>query len=161
MSFDIRYSELDDLAFLERLFSDPHSCDDFPFGPEEKDEALKNWIGFSRFKASLTGTIEGVPCAVGTLFLMPYKKVAHQASLYLIVDPAHRRKGMGTSMVRNLGHLAKTRFRLECLNVEFFEPSHLMPLLQKLNFSPVFRQENFVKLDGTRRPRVVMEQWFK
>jgi putative acetyltransferase len=156
VSFDIRYSEMDDLAFLERVFADPKACDDFPFGPLEKDEALKNWVGFSRFKASLTGTKEGVPCAIGTLFLMPYRKVAHQASFYLIVDPKCRREGIGTSMVRNLAHLAKTRFRLECLNVEFYPPSHLEPLLKKLNFNEVYDQENFVQ---PGRPRVVMEQW--
>lgn len=158
-SFDIRYSEMSDLSFLQRVFEVPKACDDFPFGPEEKDEALKNWIGFSRFKASLTGIMNDTPCAIGTLFLMPYKKVAHQASFYLIVDPDYRRQGIGTSLVRNLAHLAKTRFRLECINVEFFEPSHLIPLLQKLHFASVFRQENYVKTDGERRPRIVMEQW--
>ena len=69
--FDIRYTELGDLSSLSEWFSLPNACDDFPFGPEEKEEALKNWIGFSKFKASLTGTISNVPCAVGTLFLMP------------------------------------------------------------------------------------------
>src|SRR3990167_1597264 len=100
--YDIRFSELDDLAALTQWFSQPNACDDFPFDSEEKEDALKNWIGFSKFKASLTGTIEGTPCSIGTLFLMPYKKVAHHCSFYLIVDPLHRRRGIGTSMIRNL-----------------------------------------------------------
>ena len=158
--YDIRYSENGDLAYLEQWFADPAICDNFPFGFEERTEALKNWIGFSRFKASLTATIQDVPCAIGTLFLMPYKKVAHHCSFYLIVDPEHRRKGIGTSMVRNLIHLAKTRFRLESIHVEIYEPSHLLSILQKLQFEPFARQENYVKIGDCSRERSLLEHFF-
>ena len=114
--YDIRFSELDDGAYLSSWLSFPDACDDFPFTFEEKDDAVKNWIGFSKYNASLTATLNGIPVAVGTLFLMPYRKVAHHCSFYLIVDPEHRRKGIGTSMVRNLLNLAKTRFRLESMS---------------------------------------------
>lgn len=158
--FDIRFSELGDIAFLNRCFADERACDDFPFGTNEMEEALKNWIGFSKYKASLTGTLQNVPCVIGTLFLMPYKKVAHHCSFYLIVDPDHRRKGIGIAMVRNLLHLAKTRFRLESVHVELYEPSALAPLLQKLDFVEFARQENFVHIDGCPRPRILMEHFF-
>ena len=158
--FDIRFSEAADLAFLNKCFALEGACDDFPFGPAEMEEALKNWIGFSKFKASLTGTLQNVPCAIGTLFLMPYKKVAHHCSFYLIVDPDVRRKGIGGDMLRNLLNLAKTRFRLESVHAEIFEPSLLTPLLRKLNFIEFARQENFVHVDGSKRPRVLMEHFF-
>jgi putative acetyltransferase len=158
--YDIRYSEINDLSHLERWFLDEASCDDFPFGFNERTDALKNWIGFSRFKASLTGTIGEVPCAIGTLFLMPYKKVAHHCSFYLIVDPEHRRKGVGTSMVRNLLHLAKTRFCFESVHVEIYEPSKLLSILQKLQFERFARQENYVKIEGCGRPRLLLEHFF-
>jgi GNAT superfamily N-acetyltransferase len=157
---EIRFSEPDDLAFLNKCFADEGVCDDFPFGIPEMEDALKNWIGFAKFKASLTGTLQNVPCAIGTLFLMPYKKVAHHCSFYLIVDPEHRRKGIGITMVRNLLHLAKTRFRLESVHVELYEPSPLFPLLQKLEFVEFARQENFVHIDGCHRPRILMEHFF-
>ncbi len=157
--FDIRFTEATDLAFLERCFSVAGATDDFPFGPGEMEEAIKNWIGFSKFKASLTATLQNIPCAIGTLFLMPYKKVAHHCSFYIIVDPEYRRKGIGTDMIRNLLHLAKTRFRLESVHAELYEPSLLTPLLQKLNFIEFARQENFVHIDGCKRPRVLMEHF--
>lgn len=158
--FDIRFSALEDLSSLNEWFSDPASCDDYPFGFNEREEALKNWIGFSKFKASLTGTIKNRPCAIGTLFLMPYRKVAHHCSFYLIVDPAERRKGIGTSMVRNLLHLAKNRFRLESVHAEIYEPSALLPILEKLNFGLFARQDNFVKLNGCSRARLLLEHFF-
>jgi RimJ/RimL family protein N-acetyltransferase len=159
-SFDIRYSELDDLAALQQWFSDPAACDDYPFDFDEKEDALKNWIGFSRFKASLTGLLEGKPCAIATLFLMPYKKVAHHCGIYLIVDPEHRRKGIGSSMLRNILHLGKTRFALESLHVEVYEPSLFLPLLEKAGFQLFAKQSNYIKVDGCARPRLLMEHFF-
>lgn len=159
--FDIRYSEASDLPFLENWFSDPKEREPFPFETDgETGDALKNWIGFAKYKASLTGTVAGAPCAVGTLFLMPYRKVAHHAGFYLVVDPDFRRRGIGASMVRNLMHLAKTRFRLEGLHAEIFEPNGLISVLARLGFETYARQENFVRIDGRRHPRRLMEVFF-
>ncbi len=155
--YDIRFSSLEDLPYLEKWFEEPDICDQFPFGKKELPDALKNWIGFSKYKASLTGIIDDAPCAIGTLFLMPYRKVAHHCSFYLIVDPLHRKKGIGTSMVRNLLNLAKTRFRLEALHTELYEPSPMMPVLLRLGFQELFRQENFVKIGDSLRSRIVLE----
>ena len=158
---DIRYSEMSDLQFLEKWFSDPAACDHFPFSFEERGDVLKNWIGFSKYKASLTATIEGVPCAIGTHFLMPYKKVAHHSSFQLFVDPKYRRQGIGLSMVRNLIHLAKNQFRLEIVHVELYEKMQMFPLLQKLNFQQFAEQENYIKIDGRGKSRILMEHHIK
>lgn len=152
---DIRYSEMEDLVFLKEWFMDPVASEGFPFGFEEREEALANWIGFSKYRASLTATLEERPVAIGTLFLMPYRKVAHHASMYLIVAPAERGLGIGTSLVRNLLHLAKSRFSLEALHAELFEPSALQSILEKLSFVPFARQENYVHLHGVQRARVI------
>jgi RimJ/RimL family protein N-acetyltransferase len=158
--FDIRYSTLDDLSFLELWFSKEKERDPFPFeGDYETQEALKNWIGFAKFHASLTGTWSEVPCAIGTLFLMPYRKVSHHCSFYLMVEEKHRRKGIGTCMVRNLLNLAKKRFSLEGLHVEFYEPNvPMQALLEQLNFAIFARQEHFCKLGAAMHSRVLMER---
>ena len=159
--FDIRFSELDDAAYLSSWLTYPDACDDFPFNFEEMPDAVRNWIGYSRFKACLTGTIDNEPCAVGALFLMPYKKVSHHASFYLIVDPNHRRKGIGTSMVRNLLHLAKNRFKLESVHAEMYLPSQLESILDRLKFEFVAKQEDFTKLpNGKFHSRLIVEHFF-
>ncbi len=155
--FDIRFSEERDLDFLTRYFADPAACDDFPFSPDEAADVLKNWIGFSKFKASLTGLINDEPCAIATLFLMPYRKVAHHASFFVAVDPAHRNQGIGTSMIRNIMNLAKNRFRLESVNVEIYEPSLLLPIVEKLGFLPFAKQPDFVRMENVHRPRILLE----
>ena len=159
--FDIRFTLPEDLAYLRTWFSNEAVCNDYPFSPTEKEDALKNWIGFSRFKASLTGTMNDVPCAIGTLFLMPYRKVAHHCSFYLIVQEEHRRKGIGASMVKNLLHLAKTRFRLESVHVEVYEPAPILPLLEQFQFQIYARQERYLKMsDGKERARILLEHFF-
>lgn len=156
--YDIRFSEEKDLKFLQKYFEDPVSLEPFAFGEKEKEVSLKNWIGFAKFKASLTAVIEEKPCALGTLFLMPYKKVAHQCSFYLIVDPKHRRQGIGTSMVRNLVHLAKNRFRLEMIHIEVYEPNPIVQLLEKQGFSQIVRQENFLRTLQGDKARLILEK---
>ena len=158
--FDIRYTEETDYLFLENLFLDEMSFDPFPFEFEQKDQALKNWIGYSKYKASLTGTLQNIPCAIGTLFLMPYKKVAHHCSFYLIVDPSYRNQGIGTSMVKNLLHLARERFKLESMHVEIYEPNPLMSIVKKLNFEEFARQDGFLKIGTCTKPRVLLEHFF-
>ncbi|MEN9654644.1 MAG: hypothetical protein RL235_756 [Chlamydiota bacterium] len=158
--FDIRYSESQDLEPLLQWFSDPTSADAYPFDYEEREWSLKNWIGFAKFKASLTATVNNVPCAIGTLFLMPYRKVAHHCGFFLIVDPAFRRRGIGTSMMRNLEHLAKTKFRLESLHADLYEPSLLLPILLKLGYEVLAKQEDFVVINGVGCARILVEHRF-
>lgn len=160
VGFDIRYTEEADYPFLENLFLDEVSFDPFPFEFAQKEQALKNWIGYSKYKASLTGTIENEPCAIGTLFLMPYKKVAHHCSFYLIVDPTYRNQGIGMAMVRNLLHLAKSRFRLESVHVEIYEPNPLLSIVKKLGFEEFARQDGFLKIASCTKPRVLLEHFF-
>lgn len=160
LDFDIRYSTMEDLDYLKKWLEKKEEVENFPFNDQEKGVALKNWIGFSKYKASLTAVVDGVPSAVGTLFLMPYRKVAHHCSFYLIVDPKYRLRGIGTSMVKNLLHLAKTQFRLENVHVEVFSGTKLIPILQKEGFKEIVRQDNFMKVGGKSKARLIWEHSF-
>jgi putative acetyltransferase len=160
-ALDIRYSQIEDGPLLQEWISDPETLVWFPVStPIEIEGFSKNWIGFSRFRSSLTATIEGKPVAVGTLFLLPYKKVAHQCSLYLVVAPERRRKGVGTSMVKNLLNLAENYFRFESVSADIFEGCPLLGILKKFSFEQIDYQERYVKDGEKYLARILLERIF-
>lgn len=157
--YDIRYSKPTDLPYLKRWVSDHDSAKWYPVSSEKDiDDMTKNWIGFSRFGASLTADYRGSPVGIATLFLMPYRKLIHHCLLYFIVDPNHRRRGIGTSIVRNANHLGKTYFRFEKIHLETYEGCPGIFILKKLRYKEIFRQQHFVReKDGIYLDRIVME----
>ena len=156
--YDIRYTYITDTVYLKKWLALPGMLHWFPMSEDkEVEDAVQCWMGFCRYSASLTATIDRVPCAMGTLFLMPYRKVAHHCIFKVIVDPQHQRKGIGTSLVKNLKHLAKNYFRLELIHIEVFEGNPLIPILHKCDFKEFARQERYVKEDGKYFARVLLE----
>lgn len=158
MEHDIRYSLMTDISYLREWMGAPGVLEFFPMKTEKEiEDAIQCWISFCRFSSSLTATVQGVPVAIGTLFLMPYQKVSHHCLFKIIVDPKWQRKGIGASMVKNLKHLAKTYFRLEMLNIEVYEGNPLIEILARQGFYEVFRQPHFVKDEGAYKARIFME----
>jgi ribosomal protein S18 acetylase RimI-like enzyme len=156
--YDLRYTYLTDTFYLKKWLSHPGMLHWFPMSEgKEVEDAVQCWMGFCRYSASLTATLNNAPCAIGTLFLMPYQKVSHHTLFKIIVDPEQRRKGIGTSLVRNLKHLAKNYFRLELIHTEVFEGNPLIPLLHKLDFTEFGRQEHYVKEGSAYLARVLLE----
>jgi RimJ/RimL family protein N-acetyltransferase len=145
-NYDMRYTEMDDLSSLKHWLSQPDVLRWFPFseGKELEDAAL-GWIGFSRFLSSLTAMVDREPCGIGTLFLMPYKKVAHECLIKLVVDPKWQHNGIGTSLLKNLLHHAKVRFRQEIAYLEIIEGNPLEKILLHLGFTLTAKQEGYFK----------------
>jgi RimJ/RimL family protein N-acetyltransferase len=156
--FDIRYTYVTDLSYLRQWIQSPGMLDWFPMTTEkEVEDALQCWIGFCRWSCSVTATVNHVPCAIGTLFLMPYKKVAHHCLFKVIVDPRWQGKGIGQAMIKNLKHLAKNYFHLEAISIEVFEGNPIIKLLKKNGFEEIFRQDKFVKIDTAYKARIFLE----
>lgn len=155
---DIRYTYVTDTPYLRDWLSHPEVQKWFPVSEErEIEDAVHCWIGFSRYSSSLTATLNGTPCAIGTLFLMPYRKVAHHCLFKLVVDPKHQRKGIGSSLLKNLKHLAKNYFHLELIHIEIFEGNPVIKLLQKYEFYEFARQDNYVKDQDRYLSRILYE----
>lgn len=157
---DIRYTILTDAPFLKQWLTLPEVKHWFPVESEKEiDDAVQCWIGFCRYSASLTATLdEGKTiCAIGTLFLMPYRKVAHHCLFKMVVDPKYQRQGIGASLLKNLKHLAKNYFRLELMHIEVFDKNPFVHLLEQAGFRLCARQEKFVKEDGTYLARLLYE----
>jgi len=160
LEFDIRYTYLTDAPYLREWLMKPEVLHWFPMSNEKEiDDAVQCWIGFCRYSCSLTATIGGTPCGIGTLFLMPYRKVAHHCLFKLVVDPVYQRKGIGSSLVRNLKHLAKNYFHLELIHIEVFEGNPLIPFLKKFDFKEFARQDGFVKEKDQYLGRVLLESF--
>ncbi len=155
---DIRYTYVTDIIYLREWIHHPDVLKWFPFSTEKEiEDALQCWIGFCRWKSSLTVTMQHVPCAIGTLFLMPYKKVAHQAIFKLVVDPKWQKRGIGETLIRNLKHLGKNYFQLDMIGIEVFEANPILSLLKKQGFEEIFRQEGYVKEGEKKLARLYME----
>lgn len=156
--FDIRYTQISDTTYLKEWIEDPQNLQWFPFSEDKEiEDAVQCWIGMSRWFAGLTATLEGTPCGMGVLFLMPYQKVAHQALFNLIINPSLQKQGVGSRLMKNLKHLAKTYFHLEFLSIEVFETSPIIAFLKKYDFYEVFRQDNYLKIDDSYQARVFLE----
>lgn len=156
--FDIRYTYITDTPYLRKWLNDPQVQKWFPVSEEKEiDDAVQCWIGFSRYSSSLTATINGSPCGIATLFLMPYRKVAHQCLIKLVVDPKHQGKGIGSSLLKNLKHLAKNYFHLELMTIEVYEGNPIIHLLLKQGFYEYTRQEKYMKDSDGYHARVLLE----
>ena len=157
---DIRYTSLEDGKYLEKWLSNKEDLKWYPANEKEAKGFGRNWIGFARYKCSLTATIKDEPCGIITLYLMPFKKTAHLSMFYMIVSEKHRRKGVGESLVKNMMNLAEKYFSLESVYAEVFEGSPIIPLLEKLKFSSFAKQDHFVKESGKYLARVHYEYVF-
>ncbi len=147
--FDIRYSRLLDISYVRKWLQNPKIlCWTSMTTPEEIEQALSCLMNFSRYNASLTAVMNRVPCGIATLYLPPYKKVSHHCLFKVFVDPEYQNKGVGSSLIKNIKHLAKTQFHMEAIYSEVFGDNPLIPLLKKFDFHEFAKQEYYVKTGG-------------
>jgi putative acetyltransferase len=159
--FDIRYTEAGDAKYLKEWLLEPTILRWFPmYDALEIDDAVARWISFYRYKCSLTATIDGVPCGLTTLYLQPYRKLAHQCEFGIIVGAEHRGKGIGNALIKNLIHLAKTNFNIELLHLQVYAENPAIRLYSRWGFKEFGRQTHWIKeAPDDYRGRVFMEKF--
>lgn len=157
----IRYTDLSDAKHLRQWLNEPEVGRWFPMDDQvEIDDAVNRWIGFSRYKCSLTAVKDGIPCGITTLYLQPYRKLAHQCEFGIIVGHDYRGKGVGTELLKNLMHLAKKQFRIELLHLQVYADNPAIRLYSRMGFKEFGRQNQWIKeRDGTYTGRVFMERF--
>lgn len=154
---DIRYTRILDISYLRQWIQNPKVLYWFSMSTTEEIElALSCWMSYCRYNASLTALINNVPCGIVTLFLPPYKKISHHCLFKICVDPHYQRRGVGTALIRNIKHLAKTQFHLESIYSEVFDGNPLIPLLKKFDFHEFLRQDKYIKNEDFYFTRVLM-----
>jgi putative acetyltransferase len=158
---EIRYTEPSDAKYLKEWLLEPGVLRWFPMSDEiEVDDSVARWIGFSRYKCSLTAVKDGVPCGLATLFLQPYRKLAHQCEFGIIVGGNYRNQGVGSHLINSLMQLAKEFFHIELLHLQVYTENPAIRLYERFGFREFGRQPEWIKnLDGTYAGRVFMEKF--
>lgn len=143
---EIRYTEAGDAKYLKEWLMDPSIGRWFPMADEvEVDDAVVRWIGFHRYKCSLTAVLNGVPCGLITLYLQPYRKLAHQCEFGIIVGSQYRNMGVGTQLIKNAAHLAKEVFRIELLHLQVYADNPAKNLYERCGFVEFGHQAQWIK----------------
>ncbi len=157
----IRYTELSDGKQLTEWLKDPTVARWFPMCDDiEIEDAVNRWVGFARYKCSLTAVVDGDPVGLCTLYLQPYKKLAHQCEFGIIVAPGFRGKGVGSTLLDHIIHLAKTNFKIELLHLQVYEDNPAISLYRRYGFEEFGCQKTWIKeLDGSYTGRLFMEKY--
>ncbi|AHK63814.1 GNAT family N-acetyltransferase [Chlamydia avium] len=156
---EIRYTLPSDGAYMQKWLNDPKILRGFPLKTEtEIRDSVNFWVGFYRYHSSLTAVYKGEVAGVATLILNPYIKVSHHALISIIVGPLYRNQGIGTALLNNLCHLAKTRFHLEILYLEVYEENRAINLYKRFGFVEVGRQKRFYKDEIGYLAKITMEK---
>ena len=156
---DMRYTETEDWVHLQKWLSDSSIARWFPMDdPIETEDAVNRWIGFARYRSSLTAVLDGVPCGMATLYLQPYTKLAHQCEFGIIVAPEYRNMGIGTDLMRNIINLAK-QFNVTLLHLQVYSNNPAIRLYERFGFESFGHQEQWIKeRDGTFVGRTFMQK---
>ena len=96
--------------------------------------------------SALIATYEGNPVGVGALFLSSFKKMKHIASFSVIVPPIWQQRGIGSSLVKNIEHLAKNYCLLEMIYAEVIGSSPISKILEKRGYELLYTQKGYVQV---------------
>jgi len=156
----VRYTEFTDGPFLKEWLSEDGILRWFPMADDiEIDDAVHRWVGFSRYKCSLTAEKGGIPVGICTLYLQPYRKLAHQCEFGIIVSPKCRGQGVGSELLNSLIHLAKETFKIELLHLQVYQDNPAIRLYERFGFKEFGRQDRWIKEeDGEFVGRIFMEK---
>jgi putative acetyltransferase len=156
---NIRYTEPGDGEYLKKWFEDPETLRWFPMEDQlEIDDAVIRWVSFCRFGCSLTVTRDGIPCGIATLYLQPYRKIAHQCEFGIVVSKESRGLGIGKYLMNNILHLAKTHFKIELIHLQVYEGNPAIKFYEQFGFTEYGRQEGWIKEKNGLAGRLFMER---
>lgn len=157
---EVRYTEAGDNKHLKEWLMEPETQCWFPMLDEvEIDDAVMRWIAFYRYKCSLTAMKDGKPCGIGTLYLQPYRKLAHQCEFGIILGKDYRGLGIGSYLMSSLMHLAKEKFKIELLHLQVYAGNPAIDFYKRFGFSEFGRQNSWIKEADGYYGRVFMERF--
>ncbi len=154
-----RLTEESDYDLLVSWLMQPGVLRWFPlYDLREIEDAARIWIGNAKHHSVLTALVDDVPCGVATLYLQPYKKLAHQCLFAIVVDEAYRGRGVGRKLLTDLIALGKERFQLKILHLEVYDGNPAIGLYRKLGFEQYGFQRHFIKDNGEYIGKILMQK---
>lgn len=157
---EIRYTEAEDAQFLKEWLMEPETGCWFPmFDEMEIDDAVMRWIAFYRYKCSLTILKAGVVCGIATLYLQPYRRLAHQCEFGIVVKKEYRSQQIGAYLLNQLLYLAKTNFKIELIHLQVYLGNPAVRFYEKFGFKEFGRQVAWIKEENGYNGRIFMERF--
>lgn len=157
---EVRYTEADDAKYLKSWLMEPDAAQAFPMQDElEVEDAVMRWIAFYRFKCSLTILKDGIPCGIGTLYLQPYLRLAHQCEFGIILGAGYRNQGLGSILMHYLLHLAKEKFKITLIHLQVYHQNPAINFYKRFGFKEFGRQNEWIKEEDQYGGRVFMERF--
>jgi len=159
VKIEIRPAHPDEADYLTKWLSDPVILRWFPMSDaREIEDAVRIWMGYSKFEACFTAYVDGVPAGMSTLYLQPYQKFAHQCLFAIIVDEKHRNKGIGKALLEQMMEAARDKFNIEVLHLEVYQGNPAIRLYERAGFQVYGTQPRFIKIDGQYLDKIMMQK---
>ncbi|MCB1149071.1 MAG: GNAT family N-acetyltransferase [Chlamydiia bacterium] len=161
---EIRHTEPGDAKYLREWLLDPEIGRWFPMDTvEEVDDAVERWISFHKWKCSWTAVMHGVPAGIVTLYLQPYRKLAHQSEFGILVGKGFRGLSIGSHLMNHMMKMAKEKFRVELLHLQVYAENPAMRLYKRYGFREFGRQTCWIREGGEKNGayvgRIFMERF--
>ena len=156
----VRYTEPEDAPHLQSWLMQPSTQRWFAMSDEvEVNDSVQRWISFCRYKCSLTALCNGTPCGIATLYLQPYKRLAHQCEFGIVVGKEFRGQKVGEFLLNSLMDLAKNTFDVELLHLAVYGDNPAIRLYRRMGFREFGRQTRWLKNNnGSYSQRIFMER---
>jgi ribosomal protein S18 acetylase RimI-like enzyme len=159
VKIEIRPTPPEEAPYLTKWLIDPAILRWFPMtDAREIDDAVRIWVGYSKFGACFTAYINGIPAGMLTLYLQPYQKFAHQCLFAIIVDEKYRNKGIGRALLEHMMEEAKNKFKIELLHLEVYQGNPALRLYERMGFKVYGTQPRFIKIDGEYLDKIMMQK---
>ena len=156
----VRFAEEGEETHLVQWLLQPNILQWFPLSDlREIEDAARIWMSYSKQNGVLMALWNGEPCGTATLYLHPFRKLAHQALFAIIVAEEFRGKGVGKRLLFELEKLAKERFSIELLHLEVYDGNPAIRLYERLGFVQYGYQKRFIKeQDGSYLGKIMMQK---
>jgi GNAT superfamily N-acetyltransferase len=159
MSLEIRVAKEEDGPYFMKWVRDPLVLRWFPMTTEpEIEDAMRILLSYAKMGATWTALWNGEPCGIANLYIQPFKKIAHQCLLSIVLDEKHRGRGIGTQLMNHLMHAAKHQFHIELLHLEVYEGNPAVHFYHKLGFTEYGKQKHYIKSPEGYTAAIMMQK---